>query len=276
MFRNTLRLTPLYGIFCEESCKALKRNGLCSSLSPICTISCGQNIDNKYFRKGGGGLERATKTGTPLTGPAVRCCVTGWPGLHNACHTMSEDGMPENCVKRCSGRSCSDRGCVPRLKKQIAGGLRRLERNVCRPYGTQSRLQVHPALPRWAKLFRPRRGSFSAASAYRRCPSDFRYSDSNIMALVSVILLFMTLPLMTQQAVAQQTLNPPQAVTDPTKLESKNVADMQAFSIEKLYMTRQIGSPPGRPTASRSHSSLTSAAEITFGWFLRPADGRRS
>ena len=61
------------------------------------------------------------------------------------------------------------------------------------------------------------------------------------MALVSVILLFMTLQVMTQQAVAQQMLNPSQAVTDPTKLESKNVADMQTFSIEKLYMTRQIG-----------------------------------
>ena len=33
----------------------------------------------------------------------------------------------------------------------------------------------------------------------------------------------------------------PGAVTDPTKLESKTVPDMQSFSIEKLYMTRIIG-----------------------------------
>ena len=46
---------------------------------------------------------------------------------------------------------------------------------------------------------------------------------------------------MTLTAIAQTTLAAPQAITDPTKLESKNVADMQTFSIEKLYMTRAIG-----------------------------------
>ncbi len=79
------------------------------------------------------------------------------------------------------------------------------------------------------------------------------------MALVSVILLFMTLQVMTHQAVAQQMLNPPQAITDPTKLESKNIADMQTFSIEKLYMTRQMGestwSPDGKQIAFISNIS---------------------
>jgi dipeptidyl aminopeptidase/acylaminoacyl peptidase len=64
----------------------------------------------------------------------------------------------------------------------------------------------------------------------------------------SVIILVMT-----SIAVAQQTLLPPRAVTDPTKLESQTVVDMQNFSIEKLYMTRQIGgstwSPDGRQVA---------------------------
>jgi len=46
---------------------------------------------------------------------------------------------------------------------------------------------------------------------------------------------------------------PPAAITDPTKLESKTVADMQTFSIEKLYTTRAIGgstwSPNGKQVA---------------------------
>jgi dipeptidyl aminopeptidase/acylaminoacyl peptidase len=53
--------------------------------------------------------------------------------------------------------------------------------------------------------------------------------------------------------VAQSTLSPPVAITDPTKLESKTVADMQTFSIEKLYTTRAIGgstwSPDGKQIA---------------------------
>ena len=64
---------------------------------------------------------------------------------------------------------------------------------------------------------------------------------------------------MTLTAFAQQPLAAPQAVTDPTKLESKNVADMQNFSIEKLYMTRQIGgttwSPDGKQVAFISNIS---------------------
>ena len=51
----------------------------------------------------------------------------------------------------------------------------------------------------------------------------------------------------------------PQPVTDPTKLASKTVADMQSFSIEKLYMTRQIGgsswSPDGKQVAFISNIS---------------------
>ncbi len=51
----------------------------------------------------------------------------------------------------------------------------------------------------------------------------------------------------------------PPAITDPAKLESKTVADMQAFSIEKLYMTRAIGgstwSPDGKQVAFISNIS---------------------
>src|SRR5215472_7353237 len=58
---------------------------------------------------------------------------------------------------------------------------------------------------------------------------------------------------MTLSALSQSALTPPVAISDPTKLESKNVADMQTFSIEKLYSTRNIGdttwSPDGKQIA---------------------------
>ena len=64
---------------------------------------------------------------------------------------------------------------------------------------------------------------------------------------------------MTTTAFAQQPLATPQAITDAAKLESKTVADMQPFSIEKLYMTRQIGSsawsPDGKQIAFISNIS---------------------
>jgi len=67
--------------------------------------------------------------------------------------------------------------------------------------------------------------------------------------LFSVIFLFMT----TLTVLAQQPTATLQAITDPTKLESKTVPDMQSFSIDKLYMTRAIGgsawSPGGKQVA---------------------------
>src|SRR5271157_619705 len=64
-------------------------------------------------------------------------------------------------------------------------------------------------------------------------------------------LLFAIVLTMTLTASAQPTLTPPQAVTDPTKLQSKTVPDMQAFSIEKLYMTRQVGGTTWSPDAQQ-------------------------
>jgi dipeptidyl aminopeptidase/acylaminoacyl peptidase len=66
-------------------------------------------------------------------------------------------------------------------------------------------------------------------------------------------LLAATLLFMTTTVLAQQPLATSQAITDPTKLESKTVPDMQSFSIEKLYVTRAIGgstwSPDGKQLA---------------------------
>jgi dipeptidyl aminopeptidase/acylaminoacyl peptidase len=71
---------------------------------------------------------------------------------------------------------------------------------------------------------------------------------------LSAIVMVMSL-----QTVAQLTLTPPPAITDPAKLQSKTVADMQSFSIEKLYMTRLVGgttwSPDGKQIAFISNIS---------------------
>ncbi|MGB8886811.1 MAG: S9 family peptidase [Candidatus Korobacteraceae bacterium] len=76
---------------------------------------------------------------------------------------------------------------------------------------------------------------------------------------------------MSLQVLAQQPLAVPQVITDPTKLESKTVPDMQVFSIEKLYMTRQIGdstwSPDGKQIAFISNISGRS------NLWLVPANG---
>jgi len=60
-------------------------------------------------------------------------------------------------------------------------------------------------------------------------------------------------------ALAQQTLPAAQALTDPAKLQSKTVENMQNFSIDKLYMTRAIGgtswSPDGKQVAFVSNIS---------------------
>jgi len=87
------------------------------------------------------------------------------------------------------------------------------------------------------------------------------------------IILTAIVLLMTLSTFAQQSLVAPQAITDPTKLESKTIADMQNFSIEKLYMTRAIGdstwSPDGKQLAFISNISGRSNLWLvasTGGW----------
>jgi Tol biopolymer transport system component len=71
--------------------------------------------------------------------------------------------------------------------------------------------------------------------------------------------LLAILLLITLTAFAQEPVAAPQSIADPTQLQSKTVADMQNFSIEKLYMTRQIGdstwSPDGKQIAFISNIS---------------------
>ena len=76
---------------------------------------------------------------------------------------------------------------------------------------------------------------------------------STIHYPLSTLFLALLITTLTISALSQE------AITDPAKLESKTVADMQAFSIEKLYMTRQIGgsawSPDGKQIAFISNIS---------------------
>ena len=62
-----------------------------------------------------------------------------------------------------------------------------------------------------------------------------------------------------QPALSQQAVPAPEAVTDPTKLQSRSVENMQNFTIEKLYMTRTVGgstwSPDGKQIAFVSNIS---------------------
>ena len=72
--------------------------------------------------------------------------------------------------------------------------------------------------------------------------------------LIGVFCLFIALP-----AFAQQALPAPAAITDPAKLQSKTIENMQTFSIEKLYTTRTVGgttwSPDGKQIAFVSNIS---------------------
>src|SRR3569832_499437 len=58
---------------------------------------------------------------------------------------------------------------------------------------------------------------------------------------------------MTNSSLTAQSIPVPKSVTDPKQLETTPVADLQNFSIEKLYMTRAVGgstwSPDGNQVA---------------------------
>ncbi len=72
-------------------------------------------------------------------------------------------------------------------------------------------------------------------------------------------------------AVAQQPLVAPQAITDPRQITSKSNPDLQAFTIEQLYITRTVGdsawSPDGKQVAFISNMSGRN------NLWLMPADG---
>ncbi len=69
------------------------------------------------------------------------------------------------------------------------------------------------------------------------------------MRIIQVLFAMVTLTSTLISEALAQTLIPPQAVTDPTKISSKPNAQVEprGMTIEKLYMTRQIDSPTWSP-----------------------------
>src|SRR5580698_2843409 len=86
-----------------------------------------------------------------------------------------------------------------------------------------------------------------------------------------VIVIFMST--LVAETIAAQTLPAPQAITDPKRVASKPNAQVEAKSltIEKLYMTRQIG----RPTWSPDGKSIAFISNLSGrnNLWLVPAEG---
>src|SRR3569833_87911 len=78
------------------------------------------------------------------------------------------------------------------------------------------------------------------------------------MRFLAVSVLFLAAT-MTNSTLTAQFIPVPESVTDPKQLQSTNVAELQNFSIEKLYMTRAVGgstwSPDGKQVAFISNIS---------------------
>ena len=98
---------------------------------------------------------------------------------------------------------------------------------------------------------------------------------SGILAVFAAAFLFFT------TAAFAQTTAPP-AITDPAKLKSQTVVDMQNFAIDKLYTTRAIGgstwSPDGKQVAFVTNISGRNNIWIVpaNGGWPTPADHQRS
>ena len=73
--------------------------------------------------------------------------------------------------------------------------------------------------------------------------SLFRHYKSAFVVIFCLLIAF--------HAFAQQALPAPAAITDPTKLQSKNVENMQSFTVDKLYMTREIGGTTWSPDSKQ-------------------------
>ena len=133
--------------------------------------------------------------------------------------------------------------------------------NICRPYGSQVHSDRVPTTPPaaacWAGVLPPLCG-VAAFHPKLETPNWKLYSP--ILKLTTArcprfASRFWTLTwvgiALSASTFAQTT--PPRIITDPTKLKSETVVDMQNFSIEKLYTTRAIGgsswSPDGKQVA---------------------------
>src|SRR5256885_14469841 len=84
----------------------------------------------------------------------------------------------------------------------------------------------------------------------RFCCDDVSVSDRTDTRTMKHILRFVIVVLMSTLAVSQ-TLTPPKAITDPKQITAKPDANVEqgeeGLSLERLYMTRQIGGTAWSP-----------------------------
>ena len=96
-----------------------------------------------------------------------------------------------------------------------------------------------------------------------------RFRAMRRCALFAIVILMSTVVAET----AAQTLPAPQAVTDPTKISSKPNAQVEprSLTIEKLYMTRQVGRPTWSPDG-KSVAFISNMSGRNNLWLV-PAEG---
>lgn len=84
------------------------------------------------------------------------------------------------------------------------------------------------------------------------------------------VLLFLFLASLT--AFAQQAVSATPMISDPAKLESKNVPEMQNFSVEKLFATRTVGGSTWSPDAKHL-AFISNLGGRDNLWLLPPTGG---
>ena len=90
------------------------------------------------------------------------------------------------------------------------------------------------------------------------------------IALFAIVILMSTV---VAETIAAQTLPAPQAVTDPKQIASKPNAQVEpkSLTIEKLYMTRQVGRPTWSPDG-KSIAFISNMSGRNNLWLV-PAEG---
>ena len=91
-----------------------------------------------------------------------------------------------------------------------------------------------------------------------------------ILALFAIVILMSTV---VAEAIAAQRLPVPQAITDPKLIASKPNAQVEprSLTIEKLYMTRQVGRPTWSPDG-KSIAFISNMSGRNNLWLV-PAEG---